>query len=158
MSALKRMGSKLGSFRSRSSSRERFSPSLPQPITTDVQPDVSIQLGGNKLSFGNDGWELDNKEVVRLREENDRLHSDLAKLREELESSQANLKDVVEERNLALFQNQMLIEMLAVKRVEMKNVEESVKREEIKVQEYKQELERCLKKIIDAGIGDYDDS
>mmetsp|Transcript_18799 Transcript_18799/g.29412 ORF Transcript_18799/g.29412 Transcript_18799/m.29412 type:complete len:174 (-) Transcript_18799:130-651(-) len=155
MAALKRMGSKL-SFRSRSASRERQIP-IPRspavftnkPNGTEKPPDISMNLGGNTLNFGESGWQIENQELMKLKDENAWLRQELARSREEAEAG----RKAAEESNLACFQNEVLIEMLAVSKLETKAMEEKLKREEVKVQEYKQELEKCLRKITNAGLG-----
>jgi hypothetical protein len=109
---------------------------------------VELQLGGNSLTFTEDGWKISSKDNDKFAYENSRLKEELSALKGEMKVMQAKLRQTSEEGNMVRFQNQLLLEMLAVSRVDEKEFKLRLRREEVRHSELCGELEQALSKIV----------
>jgi len=141
-SSLKKAATKLKLLKSRNSHFSDEDPPLP----------VSISLGDNQLTFTDQGWKIDDSDTKRLEAENESLKLQLEKLKQLCLQGEEDLNQAVEEKNMAVFQNQLLVEMVAVAKVELKTAGEDLEVERRRTLEYRRELERCYQVIVDAGL------
>ncbi|CAN0077473.1 unnamed protein product [Ectocarpus sp. 12 AP-2014] len=113
---------------------------------------IEIQLGSNTVELTPQGWKLDSRELATAQGECKRLEKEVMELRRDLENYRKDAKQSAEQENMASFQNQLLIDMLAVARADQGNFRTRLEQESARHAELSRSLEQAYTKLLAAGL------
>ncbi|CAM9658341.1 unnamed protein product [Hapterophycus canaliculatus] len=113
---------------------------------------IEIQLGSNAVKLTPEGWRLDSAELSKAHGECQRLEEGIHRLRRELESCREEAKQSAERENMAQFQNQLLIDMLAVARADEGKFKTRLGQEGARHAELSRSLQQAYTRILAAGL------
>ncbi|CAM9324985.1 unnamed protein product [Scytosiphon promiscuus] len=113
---------------------------------------IEVQLGSNAVKLTPEGWRLDSEELSKAYEECRRLEQEVHRLRRDLEGCQKDAKQSVERENMANFQNQLLIDMLAVARADEGKFKTRLGQESARHVELSRSLQQAYTTILASGL------
>ncbi|CAM9177137.1 unnamed protein product, partial [Laminaria digitata] len=113
---------------------------------------VEIQLGSNAVKLTHEGWKLDSRELSKAQGDCQRLEREVLELRHDLETCRAEARESAEHANMVKFQNQLLLDMLAVARADEGIFKARLGQETVRHAELGRSLEHAYTKIIKAGL------
>ncbi|CAM9705482.1 unnamed protein product [Ectocarpus fasciculatus] len=131
---------------------QRAPPQAPKVRKKEPPLPIEIQLGSNTVELTPQGWKLDSRELAAAQGECKRLEKEVMELRRDLENSRKEAKQSVEQENMASFQNQLLIDMLAVARADEGNFRTRLEQESARHAELSRSLEQAYTKLLAAGL------
>eukprot|EP00904_Undaria_pinnatifida_P004783 jgi/Undpi1/1434/HiC_scaffold_11.g04825.m1 len=120
------------------------------PVKTDGSTPISA--AGGKSHYRSKSSLVTTPSSLRTKAGSLRLEREVLELRQDLEACRAEAKESAEHANMANFQNQLLLDMLAVARADEGKLKARLGQETARHAELGRSLEHAYTKIIEAGL------